>query len=53
MVGSVDGSPAEYSVRLLGEIFQKPVYWIKMWRIAGSGLTMSEEVRLSVLHDIQ
>ena len=50
---SINGSPEEFMVRLLGETKEHPVHWRKMRRLAGADLPMSVAVELSAKHDIQ
>jgi len=53
VVRSINGSPAEFQVRLLGTTVEKPVHWRRMRRIAGPEYPRTQELALHAMHDVQ
>lgn len=53
VIGHVDNSPAKLVVRLVGQDDTANVHWRRCRRIAGPGITVTQAVQNSALHDLQ
>ena len=53
VVGHVDDSPAKLVVKLVGQDATANVHWRRCRRIAGPGITVTQAVQNSALHDLQ
>ena len=53
VVGHVDNSPAKLVVKLVGQDDTANVHWRRCRRIAGPGITVTQAVQNSALHDLQ
>ena len=53
VVGHVDDSPAKLMVKLVGQDDTANVHWRRCRRIAGPGITVTQAVQNSALHDLQ
>ena len=53
VVGHVDDSPAKLVVKLVGQDTTANVHWRRCRRIAGPGITVTQAVQNSALHDLQ